>query len=90
MYKKITVAYNETPEAERALLSAIQLAKSLSAELRTFAVMADRPAYAVFVAAGDPSLPRILEDDRLKFYQGLQEKARALRSVTALRSPVAS
>jgi len=35
MYKKIAVAYNETPEAERALLSAIELAKSLGAELRT-------------------------------------------------------
>ena len=78
MYKKITVAYNETPEAERALLSAIQLAKSLGAELRTVTVMADPPAYAAFVAAGGSSLLRILEDDRLKFYQGLQEKARAL------------
>jgi nucleotide-binding universal stress UspA family protein len=78
MFKKITVAYNETPEAERALLAAIQLAKSLGAELRTVTVMADPPAYAAFVAAGDPSLPRILEDDRLKFYQELQEKARAL------------
>jgi nucleotide-binding universal stress UspA family protein len=78
MFKKITVAYNESPEAERALLTAIQLAKSLGAELRTLTVMADLPSYAAFAAAGDPSLPRTLEDDRLKFYQGLQEKARAL------------
>ena len=78
MFKKITVAYNETPEAERALLSAIQLAKSLGAELRTVTVMADLPAYTAFAAASDPSVPRTLEDDRLKFYQSLQEKARAL------------
>jgi nucleotide-binding universal stress UspA family protein len=78
MFKKITVAYNETPEAERALLLAIQLAKTLGAELRTITVMADHPEYAAFAAAGDLSLPRVLEDDRLKFYQGLQEKARAL------------
>jgi nucleotide-binding universal stress UspA family protein len=78
MYKKITVAYNETPEAERALISAIQLAKSLGAELRTVTVMAEPPAYAAFAAAGDPSLPRTLENDRLKFYQGIQENARAL------------
>jgi nucleotide-binding universal stress UspA family protein len=78
MFKKITVAYNETPEAERALLSAIQLAKSLGAELRTITVMADEPANAAFAAAADSSFPRILEDDRLRFYQGLQEKARAL------------
>ena len=55
MHKKITVAYDNTPEAERALLSAIQLAKSLGAELRTITVMADPPAYADFAAAGDPS-----------------------------------
>ena len=78
MFKRITVAYNETPEAERALLSAIQLAKILSAELRTITVMANLPAYTAFAAAGDPSLPQTLEDDRLKFYQGLQEKARVL------------
>ena len=78
MFKKITVAYNETPEAERALLSAIQLAKSLGAELQTITVMADSPAYAAFAAAGDPSFPQTLENDRQKFYQDLQEKARLL------------
>jgi nucleotide-binding universal stress UspA family protein len=78
VFKKITVAYNETPEAERALLSAIQLAKSLGAELRTITVMAAPPAYTAFAAAGDPSFPQTLESDRLKFYQDLQEKARVL------------
>jgi nucleotide-binding universal stress UspA family protein len=78
MFKKITVAYNEAPEAERALLTAIQLAKSLGAELRTITVMTDLPAYTAFSAAGDPSLPQTLEDDRFRFYQRLQEKARLL------------
>lgn len=78
MFKRITVAYNETPEAERALISAVQLAKSLGAELRTITVMTDLPAYTAFAAAGDPALPQTLADDRLNFYQSLQEKARAL------------
>jgi nucleotide-binding universal stress UspA family protein len=78
MFKKITVAYNETPEAARALSSAIQLASSLGAELRTITVMADLPSYTAFAAAGDPSLPQTLENDRLRFYETLQEKARAL------------
>jgi nucleotide-binding universal stress UspA family protein len=78
MYKKITVAYNETPEAGRALFSAIQLANDLGAELRVVTVIPDQPRYAAFAAAGDPSLPQTLEDDRLKFYHALQEKARAL------------
>ena len=29
MFRKVVVAYNESPEAQRALFSAIQLAKSL-------------------------------------------------------------
>ena len=34
MFKKIVVAYNESPEANRALASAIYLAKLLGADLR--------------------------------------------------------
>ncbi len=78
MFKTIAVAYNETPEAERALLSAIQLAKLLGAELKTITVMADPPSYTAFAVVTDPSLPQILEEDRLAFYQALQERARVL------------
>ena len=76
MFKKIAVAYNESPEAERALVCAIQLAKSLGAELRTVTVTVDLPAYTAFAEAADPSLSRVLVDDREKFYVALQEKAR--------------
>jgi hypothetical protein len=90
MYKKITVAYNETPEAGRALFSAIQLANDLGAELRVVTVIPDQPRYAAFAAAGDPSLPQTLEDDRLKFYHALQEKAVRSRMTTALKSQASS
>jgi nucleotide-binding universal stress UspA family protein len=76
MFKKIAVAYNESPEAERALVCAIQLAKSLGAELRTVTVTVDLPAYTAFAEAADPSLSRVLVDDREKFYAALQQKAR--------------
>ena len=77
MFKKIAVAYNDSPEAEHALASAIQLAQSVGAELSTITVAAELPAYTAFAAAGDPSLPRVLEDDRDKYYRVLGEKARA-------------
>jgi nucleotide-binding universal stress UspA family protein len=77
MFRKIAVAYNESPEAERAFLSAVHLAKSLGAELRTITVMADFPAYTAFAGAEDSSLPRVLQDDRVTFYETLQAKARA-------------
>ncbi len=77
MFRKIIVAYNESPESQRALNSAILLAKSLNAELQTVTAMGDLPVYAVYAEAADPSIPRILEDDRLKFYAKLQQKVRA-------------
>jgi len=76
MFRKVVVAYNESPEAERALHSAIQLAKSLGAELRTITVVTGLPAYTAFARAADPSMSRVLGEDQLKFYEALQEKAR--------------
>ena len=75
MYKKIVVAYNESPEAQRAFASAVLLAKNLSAELRTVAVMADLPAYTAFAGATDSSLPAILREDRVRYYEALEKKA---------------
>ena len=78
MFQKIVVAYDGSQEAERALVAAIRLAKSLSAELHTVTVIADLPAYAAFAEAADSSLSQQLQDDRTKHYESLQEKARAL------------
>src|ERR1700759_5196400 len=78
MFQKIVVAYNESPEAKRALASAIKLAKSLYAQLHIVTVMADLPVYAAYAAAADSSLPNILRKDRRAFYQTLQEDATML------------
>ena len=77
MFRKIAVAYNESAEAQRALASATQLAQSLSAEIETITVMSELPSYTAFASAGDPTLPRILKADRVKFYESLHEGARA-------------
>ena len=70
------MAYNESPEAQRALASAIQLAVTLSAELQTITLVAGLPAYTAFAGAADSSLPRVLKEDQLTFYEDLQQKAR--------------
>jgi hypothetical protein len=46
MFQKVVVACNASPESERALASAILLARSLNAELQTVTVMADLPVYS--------------------------------------------
>lgn len=59
-------------------MSAIQLAKQLNAELATVTVMAALPSYTAFAWAANPSVPRILNEDRATFYESLQDKARKL------------
>lgn len=80
MFRKIAVAYNESPEAKRALVSAIQLAKHLNADVQVVTVMADLPSYTAYAVAADVSLTRVLEDDRTKFYGSLQDTARTYAS----------
>lgn len=76
MFKRIAVAYNESAEAQRALAIAIELARSIGAELETITVVADLPSYTAFAGVAGPSLPRILNEDHIKFYQELAERAR--------------
>jgi nucleotide-binding universal stress UspA family protein len=51
MFNKILVAYDESPESERALLTGIRLAKSLNAELRAVSVQENLPPYAGYIDA---------------------------------------
>jgi len=75
MFKKIVVAYNDSHESERALGAAIQLAKSLNAELHAVTVVTGLPAYTAFAEAADSSLGQVLQDDQAKSYGSLQQKA---------------
>ena len=78
MFRKIAVAYNESAESHRALTAAMQLARSLDAELETITVMVELPSYTAFGAAADPGLPQVLNADRIRFYEELQQRARLL------------
>jgi nucleotide-binding universal stress UspA family protein len=76
MFKKITVAYNESPEAGRELASAIHLARTLGAELRALTIIVPPPAYTAFANGAGSSLPLILNQDRKALYERLQAEAR--------------
>jgi nucleotide-binding universal stress UspA family protein len=76
MYRNIAVAYNESPEADRAMAAAIHLAKALNVGLHTITVMEKLPPYTAFAAGSDPAIACLLEEDRLKFYEQLQAKVR--------------
>jgi nucleotide-binding universal stress UspA family protein len=75
MYRKMAVAYDQSPEAKHALESAVRLAKSLGAGLEIVTVMEQLPAYTAYATAADPALSATLEQDRGRFYEQLQSGA---------------
>jgi nucleotide-binding universal stress UspA family protein len=84
MFKKIVVAYDESPEAKRALKIAIELAKQLKSELRLVTVREPMPAYLAYADAAIPESGRLLSDERHLFYEKLQEEAKALASAEGI------
>ena len=84
MYKKMMVAYDESPEAKRALTRAIELAKMLGAELRLVTVSEPLPAYVAYADVGFPGSKRMLVDERQNFYNKLQEEAKVLAAESGL------
>jgi nucleotide-binding universal stress UspA family protein len=85
MYKNIAVAYDDSPEAGRALTAAIDLARCVGAELMTISVMEKLPAYTAFATGGDPAFLTKLEDDRVKYYEKTRAKAQALAEHAGVR-----
>lgn len=76
MFKKIAVAFDESPEAARAFHSALELAKLTGAELTVITVIERLPAYVSYVASVAPDVPQLLQRERQTFYAGLHHRAR--------------
>ena len=76
MFKKIAVAFDESPESERAFRSALELAKFASAKLCLITVIEAFPSYIGYVTAAAPEVTRLLVDERRSFYEDLQKKAK--------------
>jgi nucleotide-binding universal stress UspA family protein len=74
MFRKITVAFDESPEADRALQAAVELAKSLHASLTVISVIEPAPIYFSFSTLAAPYI-RWTDEMRTK-YITLQAKAR--------------
>ena len=76
MYKRMIVAYDESPEAKRELTHAIELAKLIGAELRLVTVCEPLPAYVAYADVAFPGSKRMLAEERQAFYNKLQEEAK--------------
>ena len=76
MFKKILVAYDGSPEAGRALIVGIQLAKSLKADLSTIYVFEKLPAYAAgYMDLGVNGASIVLPRQASQYYRKLQVNA---------------
>ncbi len=84
MFQKIMVAYDESPEADKALLVAIGLAKALGAELKVVTVLEPLPAYFSFAVSSAPAVD--WKDKQQTRCTSLQEQARRHASAAGLHS----
>src|SRR5580692_2580962 len=75
MFSKIVVALNDLPESQRALRTAIDLARSCNAELATVSILGDPPAYTSFSAVVDPGSPAALMEERRHRHNEMHENA---------------
>jgi nucleotide-binding universal stress UspA family protein len=86
MFFKIVVALNELPESQRALHTAIELARGGNAELATVSILGDPPAYASFATVADPGAPGLIQDGRRQAHCELHEKAAQLARKSGVRA----
>jgi len=74
MFKKIAVAFDESPEAEHAFRSALDLARLVAGELYLITVIENQPAYMSYVSAVAPEVPLLLKNQKQAFYEDLFQK----------------
>lgn len=75
MFSRIVVALNDLPESQRALRTAIDLARSFGSTLATVSILGDLPAYTAFAVIVDPTATATLKEDRRRIQLELHERA---------------
>ena len=86
MFTKIVVALNDLPESQRALRTAIELARASNAELATVSIVGDLPAYTSFAIVVDPSAPKAMKEEWRRAHGELLEKASLLAREHGVRA----
>lgn len=76
VFKRMIIAYDESPDAKRALTHGLEIAKLSGAKVRLVTVSEPLPAYVSYVEAAFPGSERILTDERENFYRELQRTAK--------------
>ncbi len=86
MFTKVVAALKDLPELQRALRTAIELARACNAELATVSILGDLPAYTSFAIVVDPNAPNAMKEERRRAHSELHEKALLLAREHGVRS----
>jgi Universal stress protein family len=86
MFTKIVVALNDLPESQRALRTAIELARASNAELATVSILGDLPAYTSFAIVVDPNAPNAMRESQRRAHGELHKKASLLAQEHGVRA----
>jgi len=79
MFRNVAVAYDESPEAGRALTAAIQLAAALNTSPQAITFAEELPAYTAYGVVSDPSSLQTLGKDRAKSTGNYKRRPRKRR-----------
>jgi nucleotide-binding universal stress UspA family protein len=77
MFQKVMVAFDESPQANRALEVGIEMAKLLKTGLHLITVSEPLPLYTAIIDVRVPGGRQMLLDDRDTYYRELQKGAMA-------------
>jgi len=86
MFSRVVVVLNNLPESQRALRTAIELARSFNAELATVSILGDLPAYTSFAIVVDPDAPTAMKEDLRRAHGELHQKAALLAQEHGVRA----
>jgi nucleotide-binding universal stress UspA family protein len=64
MFSRIAAALSDLPESQRALRTAIELARACNSELATVSILGDLPAYSSLAIVVDAGAPNAMKEDR--------------------------
>lgn len=84
MFRKIIVAFDDSPHANRALEVAIDVAKHFQTGLNIITVSEPLPLYTAYIEAEMPGGRKMLLDQRSAYYRELQKGAMAKASAAGL------
>jgi len=76
VFKKVMIAYDQSPEAGRALQAGIELARAVGAELKVITVLERIPSYYSFAVAATAVPVEEWQGDQHRRGEGLRQKAR--------------